>query len=56
MRSDLSRVKISTVIPEFTEDKVKVLVKETERPLHYNSYVSIDFGYRDWTVVLFGYL
>lgn len=44
-----------TVVPEFTDDKEKELVKAWNKPPFFNSYVSMDLGYKDWTVVLFGY-
>lgn len=44
-----------TVVPEFNEEKEKELIKEWEKPPFYDSYVSMDLGYKDWTVVLFAY-
>lgn len=44
-----------SVIPEFDEEKQQVLVREWQKPAFYDAYVSMDVGYRDWTVVLFGY-
>ena len=43
------------VIPEFTEDKQKDLVKEWPRPPFYVPVTSMDLGFRDWTFVVFGY-
>lgn len=43
------------VIPEFTEEMEKKLVKEWTKPSHYDSYVSMDLGFEDLTVVLFLY-
>ncbi len=45
----------NSIIPEFTEEKAKTLVKEMNVPPFYDCYVSMDLGYKDWTVVLFGY-
>jgi hypothetical protein len=45
----------SSVIPEFTEEKIKEVVKEWKRPPFYNAYVAMDLGFKDWTVLLFGY-
>jgi len=44
-----------SVIPEFTEEKAKELVKEWKRPIFYHPVTSMDLGYKDWTFVLFGY-
>ena len=52
---EIIKSKDSSVIPEFTEAKSEELVQEHDKPIHYSPYVSIDFGFRDWTVVLFGY-
>jgi hypothetical protein len=45
----------SSVIPEFTDEKEALIVKEWDRPAHYDAYISMDLGFKDWTVVLFGY-
>jgi hypothetical protein len=42
------------IIPEFSEVK-KEVVKEWARPPFYDSYVSMDLGLKDLTVVLFAY-
>lgn len=47
--SDLS------IVPEFTPEIQKEIIKEVERPPFYDSYVSMDIGGKDLTVVLFGY-
>lgn len=44
-----------SVVPEFDEAKMKELVTPWKRPVFYNSYVSMDLGLRDMTVVLFAY-
>ncbi len=43
------------IIPEFTEDIQTAIVKEPVRPPFYDAYVSMDIGFKDLTVVLFGY-
>ena len=45
----------SVVFPEFNEDLQKLIVKDWPKPPHFDSYVSMDLGYKDLTVVLFGY-
>lgn len=47
--SDLS------IIPEFTKEIEEEIVKELTRPPFYDAYVSMDIGFKDLTVVLFGY-
>jgi len=43
------------VIPEFTDAKAKVIVREWERPELFHPYVFMDTGYIDFTAVLFLY-
>lgn len=45
----------SAVIPEATEEQMKILIGEQTRPAFYDAYVSMDIGFRDFTAVLFGY-
>lgn len=45
----------TSVIPEFTEGLAKQIVKEWERPPFFDTYVAMDIGFTDLTVVLFGY-
>lgn len=45
----------SSVVPEFTEEVQAQVVKEVDRPPFYDSYVSMDIGGKDMTVVLFAY-
>lgn len=45
----------SAVVPEFTEEKAKAIVKEWKLPTRCNKYVIIDTGYIDFTAVIFGY-
>lgn len=44
-----------SIIPEFTREIQAEIVKETIRPPFYDAYVSMDIGFKDLTVVLFGY-
>jgi len=44
------------VIPEFTEKVQQAIVKAVPRPHHFDYYVAADIGFKDLTVVLFGYL
>lgn len=43
------------VIPEFTESKRDIIIREHKRPPYYDAYVSGDVGFRDLTVYLFAY-
>jgi PBSX family phage terminase large subunit len=52
---EIIRNEESAVIPEFTTAIEKEIVKEVKRPAFYDSYVSMDIGFRDQTAVLFGY-
>ncbi len=45
-----------SVIPEFDENSKLEIVKEWPRPSRFDTYVSMDIGFRDKTGVLFGYL
>lgn len=44
-----------SVIPEFTEDLKKHIIREWPTPPYFDSYVSMDLGGVDLTAVLFGY-
>lgn len=44
-----------SVIPEFTPELEKEIIKEWPKPPAYKSYVSMDLGFKDMTVVLFAY-
>lgn len=44
-----------TVIPEFDDDLVTRIVREHNKPPFYTPYVSMDLGFKDLTVALFGY-
>jgi len=45
----------TTVCPEFYHNKSKLVVSEYEMPEYRDFYVGADIGYRDLTVMLFGY-
>jgi hypothetical protein len=48
--------KTNSVVPEFTEEKIPEIVSDQfTPPPFYDAYVSMDLGYKDWTVVLFAY-
>ena len=44
-----------SVIPEFTGELAKEIVKEWPKPPFYESYEAMDLGFKDLTVVLFAY-
>lgn len=52
---EILKSKTRTVIPEFDEVKEEEIVKTWEKPPHYDAYVGLDVGGRDWTVALFAY-
>ncbi len=43
------------VVPEFTKEIQPMVIQEWPRPAHFDSYVAMDIGGRDFTAVLFGY-
>lgn len=43
------------VVPEFTAEVQEECIKEMKLPPYYDAYVSMDIGFRDLTVVLWGY-
>lgn len=43
------------IVPEFTEECAKRLIKEVPRPAYFDSYVSMDVGFNDLSAVIFGY-
>jgi len=45
----------SAVCPEFALNKDSIVVSDLGRPEHTDFYIGMDVGYRDLTVVLFGY-
>lgn len=44
-----------TIIPEFDDELISKIVKEYNKPPFYTPYVAMDLGFKDLTVVLFGY-
>lgn len=44
-----------SVVPEFDQTKAAILVRDWVKPDFYTPYVSMDLGFRDWTVVVFAY-
>jgi len=52
---ELIKSEKSSVIPEFTTDLKKEIIREWPEPPFFDSYVSMDIGFNDLTVVLFGY-
>lgn len=52
---ELIRDERRTVIPEFDEAVIKDIVREYPKPPFYTPYVSMDLGFKDLTVALFGY-
>lgn len=44
-----------SVIPEFTPLLESLIVKEWPKPPHYETYESMDLGFKDMTVILFAY-
>jgi hypothetical protein len=48
--------KTNSVVPEFTEEKLpEIVTDQFVLPPFYDAYVSMDLGYKDWTVILFAY-
>jgi hypothetical protein len=45
----------NSVVPEFTEDIEKKIIREYERPAFYDAYVAMDIGGKDLTVLLFAF-
>lgn len=44
-----------SAVPEFTEDLEKEIVLDWKKPAYYDCYEAMDLGFKDLTVVLFGY-
>lgn len=44
-----------SVVPEFTPELESEIVKEWQKPPHYDMYVSMDLGFQDLTAILYGY-
>lgn len=45
----------NTVIPEFTDEVEAEIVREWEKPKFFDTYLAMDIGGKDFTVVLFAY-
>lgn len=52
---ELTRDASLTVIPEFTTEIEKEIIKEWPKPPHYDTYEAMDLGFKDMTVILFAY-
>jgi len=52
---EVIREEENVLFPEFTTDLENEIIKEWPKPPFYDSYVSMDLGYKDLTVILFGY-
>jgi hypothetical protein len=52
---EIPKISENTVIPEFSLKKEEIVIDDIELPPHFDAYVSADFGFKDLTVVLFGY-
>lgn len=52
---EIPRTTENTVIPEFSLTKEQNIISDIEMPHHFDGYVSGDVGFRDLTVMLFGY-
>jgi hypothetical protein len=44
-----------SVFPEVDDEMLKVVVREYPKPVYYTPYVGMDIGFKDLTVVVFGY-
>lgn len=54
-KCEIIRDETKTVIPEFDETLIPEVVKVYSKPPFYTPYVAMDLGFKDLTVVLFGY-
>lgn len=57
-REYLCQIMVDTeyaIVPEFTEEVKAKIVQEWPKPAFYDSYVAMDIGMKDLTVVLFSY-
>ena len=52
---ELIRDENRSVIPEFDDELMKTVVADYNKPPYYTPYVGMDLGFKDLTVVLFGY-
>lgn len=55
MLCELIKSANTSVIPEFTKELEKEIIKEWPRPPFFDAYVSMDIGFVDLTALLFGY-
>lgn len=46
----------TAVIPEFTPELEKEIIREWPKPPFYDAYAGMDIGFKDLTVVIFGYV
>ena len=44
-----------SVIPEFTDELQKEIIREWPKPPFYDAYIGMDLGFEDLTVLVFGY-
>lgn len=52
---EVIREEENVLFPEFTPELEKEIIKEWPKPPFYDTYVSMDLGYKDLTAVLFAY-
>lgn len=52
---EIIRDENKTIIPEFDDELSEKIVREYNKPPFYTPYVAMDIGFKDLTVVLFGY-
>lgn len=52
---EIPRLTENTVVPEFSPYKENCIIEDAKLPDHFDAYVSGDVGFRDLTVMLFGY-
>jgi len=52
---EIPKLTENTVIPEYGYNKHEIVIDDVALPDHFDAYVAADIGFRDLTVVLFGY-
>ena len=52
---EIVKDEVMSVLPEVDDELLSQIVKEVEAPPFMNRYVAMDIGFKDLTVVLFGY-
>lgn len=52
---EIPKLTENTVIPEYGYNKHEIIIDDISLPDHFDAYVAADIGFRDLTVVLFGY-